>query len=929
MPTPLLATKLYIPPARPSLVHRARLIERLNTGLHGKLTLISAPAGFGKTTLISEWLEGIARPAAWLSLDESDNDPTQFLTYLVAALQRINRDWEAAMLSLLQSPQLLREPAGRELLLTSLINQVLETPQGFILVLDDYHLIEAQPIHDALTFLLDHLPPPMHLVITTREDPQLPLARLRARGQMTELRAADLRFTPDEAAIFLNQVMRLGLSTVDLAALEPRTEGWIAGLQMMALSLQGRTDTTDFIRAFTGSHHFIIDYLVEEVLQRQPERVRNFLLQSSILDRLSGPLCVAVTGQIDGRGMLETLERSNLFLIPLDDQRQWYRYHHLFADVLQARLRQEQPAAEGDLHQRASQWYAQHNLPVDALRHTLAAKDFARAAELVELAVPAMSRSRQEATLLGWLQAIPDEMVRARPLLSAYYAGMLLQNGQTKGVESRLQNAERWLDASSTPTASEPAMIDQAEMIDQGKMIVVDQAEFAQLPAWIAIYRAGYALVRGNVHDTLHYAQRAIDLVAEENSIQRGAATALLGLAYWTNGNLDAAYRIYADGMASVQRAGYISDAIGGVIALADIRIAQGHLHEAMRIYERGLQLATAQHGEGTRPVLRGTADMYVGMSELHREHDDLPAATHHLLQSQELGQFAGFPQNPYRWRVAMARIRQAQGDLEGALDLLHEAERLYVSDFFPNVHPVTALTTRVWLAQGRLGEALNWVREQGLSAQDDLSYLHECAHITLARVLLARYKSEHTDRARLEASELLARLLQAAEEGGRMGSVIEILLLQALAHQAQGDIHAALMPLQRALTLAEPEGYVRLFVDEGPPMAQLLRNAAVRETRPAYVGNLLTALGAEQPASAGQVLLSPSPIAHPLIEPLSERELAVLRLFKTELSGPEIAQELVIALSTVRTHTKSIYSKLNVNSRRAAVKRAAELDLI
>ena len=418
MPTSILATKLYIPPPRSKAVPRPRLVARLNEGLHRKLTLISAPAGFGKTTLVSEWVAGCERPVAWLSLDEGDNDLARFLAYLVAALQTITADMGKGLLAGLQSPQ----PPPIELILTTLLNEITTIPDHFVLVLDDYHVIDAQPVDHALTFLLEHLPPQMHLVIATREDPQLPLARLRARGQLTELRAADLRFTPSEAAEFLNQVMGLNLSADDIAALETRTEGWIAGLQMAALSMQGRSDTASFIQAFTGSHRFVLDYLVEEVLQRQPERVRSFLLQTAILDRLSGPLCDAVTGREDGRGMLDALERGNLFVVPLDDRRQWYRYHHLFADVLQARLMEEQPDQVSGLHRRASAWYEQNGLPSDAIRHALAAEDFERAADLIELAGPMVEESSLTATWLGWVRALPDELVRIRPVLSVRYA---------------------------------------------------------------------------------------------------------------------------------------------------------------------------------------------------------------------------------------------------------------------------------------------------------------------------------------------------------------------------------------------------------------------------------------------------------------------------------------------------------------------------
>jgi LuxR family maltose regulon positive regulatory protein len=421
------------------------------------------------------------------------------------------------------------------------------------------------------------------------------------------------------------------------------------------------------------------------------------------------------------------------------------------------------------------------------------------------------------------------------------------------------------------------------------------------------------------------YARRALDLAAEDDHFRRGAAAALLGLASWTSGDLEAAHRSYADGMVHLQKAGNISDAVGGAMTSADIRIAQGRLRDAMRTYEHALRLATEQ-GD---PAMRGTADMYVGMSELERERGDLEAATRLLITSKEQGEHTGFQQNRYRWCVAMARIREARGDLDGALDLLEEAERLYVSDFSPDVRPISALRTRVWVAQGRLGEALGWARERGLSAHDDLGYLRECEHITLARVLIAEYERDHADRAMREAMELLERLLYAAEVGGRTGSVLEILVLRALAHQIRGDVPAALVPLERALKLAEPEDYVRTFVDEGPPMEHLLLEAAARGIVPGYTRKLLAAFGAEARRRVGRSRLPASPVSHPLIEPLSERELEVLRLFGTELSGPEIASELVVALSTVRTHTKSIYRKLGVKNRRAAVIRAAELGLV
>jgi LuxR family maltose regulon positive regulatory protein len=889
-------------------VPRPRLSERLDRGIASKLTLVSAPAGFGKTTLLTEWLAAgptapaDERAAAWLSLDRGDNDPVSFWTYVIAALRTVAAGVGENALALLHAPQ----PPPIETVLTELLNDLGALAGDIVLVLDDYHVVDALDVQNGMAFLLDHLPPWLHVVIASRTDPALPLARLRARGELIETRAAELRFTPDEAAAYLNEMMGLQLTARDVAALEGRTEGWIAALQLAALSMQGRDDVAGFIAGFAGDDRYVVDYLAEEVLQRQPEHVQHFLLQTSILERLSGPLCDAVTGQGGGKAMLEALERGNLFLVPLDDRRRWYRYHHLFADVLQARLLDEQPGQVPDLHRRASAWYEQNGEPQVAIGHALAAEDFGRAADLVELAIPAMRRSRQEAALRGWLKALPDEVVRVRPVLSVGLAGALLAVGEFEGVEERLRDAERCLGATTGIGARPPSP--SAEM-------AVDDEEFRRVPAAIELYRSGLAMARGDVRGTVRHARRAIDLSPEEDHLVRASAAGLSGLAFWTSGDLEAGHSAYAECVAGLRRAGHIADIFGCSIALADIRSAQGRLGEAMRTYEQALQGVPEQAG----PILRGTADMHVGMSEIHRERDDLHVATQHLLRSQELGEHLGLPQNRYRWRVAMARIRQAEGDLDGAVDLLNEAERLYMGDFFPNVRPVPALRARVWVAQGRLGEALGWVREQGLSVDDDLSYLREFEHITLARVLLARYQDERAEASVQEATRLLERLLSAAEEGGRTGRVIEILVLRALAHQALGDIPAALARLERAMTLAEPEGYVRVFIDEGPPMASLLRAAAKQGITPSYVRRLL---------AAGTTAEDNSPVKQALIEPLSERELDVLRLLGTELDGPAIARELMVSLSTVRTHTKHIYAKLAVTNRRAAVRRAAELDL-
>jgi len=905
MASPLLETKLYVPKPRRGAVARDRLLERLGRGAAGRLTLMSAPAGFGKTTLLADWLASGpsgGRLVAWLSLDPADSQPVSFWTYLVGALQTVSPGLGVSTLSMLQGPQ----PPPIETALAPLLNELGSVSGDIVLVLDDYHAIEAPDIHAGMAFLLERLPAQVHVVIVTRADPPLPLARLRARGELAEIRAADLRFTPDEAAGYLNGSMALGLSVGDVAALEGRTEGWIAALQLAALSIQGREDVAGFIAGFSGDDRYIVDYLAEEVLHRQPAHVRTFLLQTAILRLLSGPLCDAVTGDVGGRAMLEALDRKNLFLVPLDDRRERYRYHHLFADVLRARLLDERGAEVPELHRRASVWHERSGDVAESIRHALAGGDVDRAAGLIELAIPAMVRGRQEATLRAWLEALPDELLRFRPVLSNAYAGSILVRGQTDGAEQRLQDAERWLGRTGETAGGDGGRADG--------MVVVDEVAFGQLPGSLAVHRAGQARLLGDVAGTVAHALRALELVREDDHLSRGGAAGLLALAAWTAGDLEGAALWYEAAMASLERARHLSDVIGCGLALADIRLAQGRLGDARRVFERGLTLAAGQDGY----VLRGAADMHVGLSALLLEGNDLDGARAHLLASDGLGEDNGLPQNPYRSRVVLAAVRQAEGDLEGALGLLAEAERRYVGDFSPDVRPVAAMRARVLVALGRHGEALRWAREHGVSADDEPAYLREFEHITLARVLLADRDTDAVSAQR--ATDLLERLLRAAEAGGRTASLIEILALQALGLCAQGDARAALVPLERALRLAEPEGYVRVFLGEGPAMAGLLEAVARRDVAARYVH---TVLGHTGPAEART---RPN---QPLPEPLSRRELEVLRLLVSDLDGPDLARELVVSLNTLRSHTKSIYAKLGVNSRREAVRRAAELGIL
>jgi len=796
-----------------------------------------------------------------------------------------------------------------------LINELAAIPEKIVFVLDDYHLIESKPIHQALVFLLENLPSQLHVVIATRQDPSLSLGRLRARNQLTELRAADLRFTSSEAADFFNQVMDLNLSSEDIAELETRTEGWIAGLQLAAISMRGNEDRAGFIKSFTGGHRLVLDFLIEEVLGQQPESIHNFLLQTAILDRMTGSLCDALTGQDNGQQTLEYLEQANLFIVPLDNERQWYRYHHLFADLLRQKVRQTHLEQIPTLHRRASEWYEQEGLLSDAIRHALAAEEYERAADLAELAWPAWSGTSQSIAWLGWVKELPEEIVRARPVLCVAFAQAFLNVGKLEAAEARLIDVERWL----------KPMVEMSDRqkASSSKMVVVDEKQFQRLPASLAAVRAYHAQAVGNLQGTVKYAKRALDLLTEEDHYRRGTLTALLGLAYWANGDLESAYQTFSEGLANLQRDGNIPGVIGGTFVLADIKMTLGCLHEALSICEYGLQLAV-EYGES---VPLGTEDVYTEMSILHCEQGDLEVAAQDLAKSKELGDQVELPDWQYRWCIAKARLKETQGDLDGALDLLDRAARLFIRTPLPEVRPIAAVKARVWVRQGRLAEAQGWMFERGLSVDDDLNFLREFEHIILAKVLIAGYKSGGVDDSIDKAINLLERLLKAAEEGRRMGSVIEILVLQALAHQAQGDIPSALKSLERALILVEPEGFIRIFVDEGPPMAHLLYEALNRGIATDYVQRLLAAFPVTEPEGAAS--MKPQVDQSGLIEPLSEREIEVLQLIAKGLTNQVIATRLFLSVHTIKTHTRNIYSKLGVNNRTQAVDKARMLGIL
>jgi LuxR family maltose regulon positive regulatory protein len=832
-----------------------------------------------------------------VSLSEQDRYPVSFWSYVVTAVDRAAPGSGTRALDQLAT--------STDTALAELVNELSVLSDDLTVVLDDYHLCDGPEVQAGMVFLLDHLPPQVHLIILSRADPNLPLPRLRARGELVEVRATDLRFTPEESTGYLNGLNGLHLNPTEVAALDGRTEGWAAAIQLAALSLRGRPDPSGFIADFAGDDRFVLDYLADEVLSRVAPETREFLLQTSILDRLTGPLCDAVTGGGRGRAMLESLERQNLFLIPLDDQRRWYRYHHLFADVLNAHLLEEAAHERPLLHQRASDWFAVHGDPESAIRHALAAGNTGRAADLVELAVPELRRLRKEDLILRWAGGLPATALQNRPVLAIGIVGALMASNQFDGVDTKLDDIENQL------THPESAAI-------------LDRDEYSRLPVVVETYRAALALIDGDLTATTSHAEAALSRASDGDLLSIAAASALIGLALWRQGDLDAAYTAYATAADHLGRADHVSDVLGCTIALADLATTRGRLRDAEQAVDRAL--AAAERAATVEPP-RGTADMHVAKSLFHLERNELASAAEHLRLADQLGETAGLPQNAYRWRVALARLRSAQGDTDSALDLLDEAERVQVGDFSPDVRPIAATRARVLADAGRTGEALRWADRSGVTGADPVSYLTEYEHATLVRVQLAaaaRSGSPDSD-----PIGLLDRLIADARTGGRNGSLVELLVLRSLASHAEGRASAAADALETALRLAEPEGYCRTITGEGPAMATLLGALGERHPHWPYLQTLQSAIRRDQPLPGRRGGLdSPLPAPDGVTEPLSARELEILRFLGSELDGPAIARVLSVSLSTVRTHTQHIYTKLAVNNRRAAIRRAHQLGL-
>src|SRR5215831_8955705 len=907
----LLGAKLHVPRPPPGFVARPRLAGRLDEGLSQRLILVCAPAGSGKTALLAAWASGGRWPVAWLSLDEGDNDPARFWRYVAAALER-SRPGISGRIGPLLGPA----PRSFEGVVAALVNELADRPAAgqALLVLDDYHLIGARQVHASVQFLLGYLPPGLHLVLAARSDPPLRLSRLRARGEFTELRAGDLRFTEGEAAVLLRGAAGPAapiLTGAAIEALATRTEGWAAGLYLAGLSLQSQDDPDAFVAAFSGSHRYVLHYLAEEVLDRQDAQVRAFLLETSVLERLSGELCDAVTGRSGGQAMLERIERAGLFLMPLDEVGSWWRYHHLFADLLQARLRAEQPGRAVALHQAAAAWHAERGLVDDAIRHAVAAGEPALAADLVERHFDAVYFTGENATLQRWLSSLPGQPAGSRPRLSLALAFLALAAGDVGTAEQAI----------TTVGADLPGADDSFRpSVGAGASLI------ANIPAAAAITRAWLATLRGDAEETARFAAQARARLRDGDWLLESICRLNLAVADWLGGRLTDAGQHFTAAIPGWQAAGQRTLAAQGCNFLGQIRRAQGNLDAALEAYRELLQI-TALPGGAKSPV---AGIGHVRIAEVCYQRGDLAAARRELDTGLPLCRQLTETQALATGLATLAWIQQAEGDPAGARAAMAQAGRAGPSPAAAGLlNPVPALRARLALAQGDTAAAARWAQQRGLSPDSEPAYPREPDHLVLARVLLAQDQPQ-------TALRLLGRLLATADSQGRTGSIIEIQALRALALAATGGQAAAAEELARTLALAAPQGYVRVFADEGPPMAALLGQVASahRDGQPAArqvpLGYLAAVLRACAPASgAPQTGRSGRTSIPGLTEPLTARETQVLRLLAAGAPNQQIADDLVVTLATVKKHITHLLGKLGAANRTEAAARARQLGLI
>ena len=895
----ILRAKLYVPRGRPGAVARSRLYERLDEGVRRDLTVVSAPAGFGKTTLLADWSRQSELPVAWVSLDERDDDPIRFLSYLLAAIGTIHEGFGESTRAFLGS---LSSSEELEPVLTALSNEILELPHDFVLVLDDYHVLRSGVVHNALAFLLEYAPPPMRLVVAGRGSPPLPLARLRAAGRLAEIGEAELRFTLEEASDFLASTMGLDLSGEGIAALENGTEGWIAGLQLAAHALKGREDEARSAENFSGSTRHVFDYLAEEVLSRQPEDVRQFLLATSIVETLSAPLCEALTDTRDGRAMLERLERENLFLIALDEEGSYYRYHHLFAAFLRERLRRAHPDAVSELHRRAGLWYERDDCFAGAVEHALAAGDFGRAGDLIQEETGARRRYVDASQLRRWLEALPEEMVRSRSKLCLLCAWALAHSGELEEAERHLRDTESALDLDGVTSVD--------SLTDEERTMLGE----------VSIVRARTAAMREDAPLTTRLSNKALELLPENEVRLRGGVALELGHAYCSTGEFDAASEAFAEAAATGRGADNLRTALFALHYRAALEIARGHLSKAEALLLDGQRLAESRP-DGV-PSVAGIIN--VGMGDLYYQRGDLDKSSRLLEEALERGRRSGEAKILVYGYVNLARVRMARGDVETAHALVLKAGRL-----IPRWPLIWAWQARCWLAQGDVSPAARWAREYGAS-EDYHSYPRHLERITIARVLLAEGRID-------DAFDSMEELVQDARSARMKAYEMELLVLLALASERCGETGRALNHLKSALALAAPEGFVRVFVDEGPPMAALLRRL-IQDSRierfqsvpngspDGYAGKLLERFALETPPAGNGGSREMPAIG---IEPLSDREAEVLALVAEGRTNAQIAGELYLSVGTVKAHVHHIFGKLLVRNRSQAVARARDLHLL
>lgn len=901
----LVATKISIPSIRPAHLPRSRLLEALDQATTRTLTLVCTPAGFGKTTLLASWAAGANRRVAWLSLDPADNDPVRFWRYVAGALHRAGAPIGERLVSLLDGPGGI---SGRGVVAV-LINELDAIADDVTVVLDDYHVIEPRSIHDGVASLLERCPSRVNVVITARTDPPLPLARLRAGDQLAELRAADLRFTPEESAAFLRDVWGLDLLSEGVAVLRERTEGWAVGLQLAALSLKERSDASAFLDAFSGSHRYVLDYLSSEVLEHQPDAVRTFLLQTSLLERLSGSLCDAVTGRADGHAMLEELERANLFLVPLDDERRWYRFHHLFRDLLVARLGRDDPRRVPELHARAAAWCEAHGLVDEAVHHALASPDTAEATRIVKEHLAETIHRGETVIVERWISALPSDAVRAEPELCLTEALTQLHRGRLDAAERRLEHAER---ASETWSGSS-----NLEVPTDGGMV-------AEIPAAIALLRAELAVARGDPEGASRSARSALGHLAPEERTPRFSARWLVAFAEWIRGHMDDAEAAFTEVLNEGRSLPDTFTAMSPFFALGRVQEARGRLGAALRTYRDALRQVTE---DARLSTIRHAAEAHIGMARVLYQRNQVVDALQHVTAGLEYGRPVLDIATPIAGLVALGWIRHALGEDVSALDAMDEAFHLRSDPQIVSlVNPAPTERARLLLLLGRTDDAASWIDELGLSEMDELTYPREREHLVLARLLLARGDAAG-------ALDLLERLRALAEAQDRVESLISIRALEALALQAAGEQGNALRALAHAVSLAEPEGSIRAFVDEGPRMAALIRSLVGARQRgrspavPARVRQHLTrivqASGVERSRDR-----APGPTTA-MADPLTDRELEILRLMAAGRRNAEIARDLVVTLETVKKHGTHIFDKLGARNRTEAVALGRELGLL